>query len=188
MNQPKLCIEQLDLLTATQEADVLLPLMGLVNESAAAPSYLLTSHKGDGEPLYGKWEHSRILREDGKPIGLALVYERPADESPLYPEAELHLGILAVDNSKQGKGYGSLLLRQFVDEAIIRRDFTFLGGPIKHVGLSVADNKVGPRKLYGAFGFSDVGLQERETETLHVMRAGLLDVVKSEKYQQTPVL
>jgi ribosomal protein S18 acetylase RimI-like enzyme len=184
-------IERLDPLVAAKEADQLLPMMALVGKSVGTPQYLQSSCKGN-QPLYGKWDHSRVLREReagaSTPAGLMLVYERPADDSPLYPVAELHLGVLAVSDEKQGRGYGSLLLRQLVDVAIIRRDFTYLQGPIEYLGLSVADDKVGPRKLYEAFGFEAVGTDPRDDGVMHIMRATIPQIIATPKYQQTPVL
>lgn len=174
---------------AFQYKDALVPLLGRVDPEIATQEYLLAARKPNGTPLYAKWHHSAILHREQTPIGVMIGYERPATHGdPLYENAELHLGILAVAETEEGHGFATRMVRSFTDHAIHEGRFRAISGAIEYIGLTVPDENENASRLYKGFGLTVVGSEIRSGTLMNIMRAPIQDIVASERYQYAATL
>jgi ribosomal protein S18 acetylase RimI-like enzyme len=101
-----------------------------------------------------KWQHSLVVLNQKKPIGVMIGYERAAEENHQYPKNSIYISELAVDAEYQQQGIGKDLLNCFL--AFNRKiGFLFLQGDL---GFTVQTNSASWNKhvvdLYRAAGFA----------------------------------
>lgn len=176
---------------ARQNTQRLLELADLVDAPLRhAPEFIWDDVMPDGAKIHGKWDHSLVAFQGDRIVGLALGYERSADDPHsesygLYAVSELHLSLLAVDPLHQGVGIGKTLLFYFARAAIRSPFYWSLPGPIEYIGLTTdAENSEGPQRLYRSFGLEEVGRQPRSGVNKIIMRAPLGAIEASSAYKK----
>lgn len=118
--------------------------------------------------FYGKWEKSLIVFDNDKPIAILIGYEREAEENDLYPENSLYISELAVDKDYRQQGIARELIKIFLDN---NKKFFYLYGDIVYsVQTNSADWNNHVKKLYGKFGFRNIGVKEYDNRTDVVLK------------------
>lgn len=118
--------------------------------------YSLESILAEGKDkriFYGKWEHSFIVLDEDKPIGIVMGYEREAEGNEQYPQNTLYISELAVDKKYQRKGLGRELMMFFLNYNQ-KLGFKYLEGEINFsLQTNSAENNLPVQKLYEKIGF-----------------------------------
>ncbi len=70
--------------------------------------------KKEGRIFYGKWNHSLILLDKQKIIGVIIGYERESENNEQYPENTIYISELGIYKPYQKKGLGRKLLQTFL--------------------------------------------------------------------------
>lgn len=114
---------------------------------------ILAESKGERK-FFGKWEHSLVVFDGSKPIGLVIGYERQSEGNEQYPENTLYVSELAVDKEYQRRGIARQLLKSFFDYNT-QLGFKHLEGDLNFsVQTNSADWNRHVQNLYASFGFA----------------------------------
>jgi ribosomal protein S18 acetylase RimI-like enzyme len=128
---------------------------------------ILLEAKGD-RIFYGKWEKSLIVFDGDKPIAILIGYEREAEENNLYPDNSIYISELAVDKNYQRKGIARELIKMFLDNN--KKFFYLYGDMVYSVQTNSAEWNNHVKKLYGKFGFRNIGVKEYNNRTDVVLK------------------
>lgn len=113
---------------------------------------ILAEEKGERK-FYGKWEHSLVMFDAGKPIALVIGYERKSEGNEQYPEDTLYISELAVSENYQRRGLGRFLLKRFFEHNN-KIGMKYLGAELNYtVQTNLADWNKYVQDLYKSFGF-----------------------------------
>lgn len=116
------------------------------------PEYLLMEKKGDRE-LHEKWEHSLIMLDGDKFVGIAIGYEREAENNNEYPYPSIYMNDLAVAKDYQRMGLGNKLVQTWLDKNR-KIGFLDLDGKIRFsTQTNSAKWNSHVQKIYESFGF-----------------------------------
>lgn len=118
------------------------------------------SHFGSDEPDGNHWDLYPYGIYDGdSPVGF-LMYGYDFQ----YPDYQVFIFRLMVDENHQGKGYGKFGMQKMLE--------IFLANErIKCVGISYEPNNEGARRLYASLGFVETGkMLDGETEAIYKIR------------------
>lgn len=137
---------------AEQHATELARLADLIPMVTYTEEEILADFKGD-RVFYGKWEHSLVIVDGEKPIGLIIGYERKAEENEQYPVNTMYISELAVHEDYQGKGLGRRLLREFIERNTEVGMLYLSGRPCFCVQTNSASWNTPVISLYESFGF-----------------------------------
>ncbi len=116
-----------------------------------APSVM--AEEKDGRKLIGKWDHSLVMLDGEKVVGVLLAYERRSERNEQYPNNTLYISEFAVAKEYQKKGHGRKLFDRFLkyneDLKLLHLD--------GRLSLSLQTNSAEWNshvvKLYESFGF-----------------------------------
>ncbi len=160
------------------EADRLAELAALIPGVDYTTDDILAESKSDGRVLAGKWDHSFVLCDNDRPVGLVMGYERAAEENDQYPKPTLYMSELAVDPEYRGGGCATVLVRAFLARALN-------DGALKHLdnaelAYSLQTNEAewneSVRRLYERFGFIVSGRKQYPNRADVIMQAAAIDV------------
>ena len=129
--------------------------------------YLLMEKKRE-RILHRKWDHSLILLDGDKFVGIAIGYEREAEGNTQYPKPSIYLNDLAVAKRYQQKGIGRSLVEQWFDRNT-KLGFLALNGKLRFaVQTNSADWNQHVQKLYESFGFKKMAEKHYDNRTDNV--------------------
>jgi len=191
--------KQMSVLTLTKtyaqdHAEELLKLHHLIEGQKWTTDQLLADMWKQGEygsskdrPFAGKWEHSFVATSaDGKPIGVLIAYERPANEMQGVDGAALYVHAIAVDPMYQGSGVGKRLMLELAEQLKLRglQYLTASRGETR-IALQTGDDNLAAQKFYFNLGFEEVGRKyypasgDGEAHSDLVLSASCEDVIKN---------
>lgn len=114
---------------------------------------ILAENKGK-RIFFGKWDHSLVLFDGPRPIGLIIGYERMSEDNDQYPENTLYISELAIDHNYRRKGLAKQLLERFFDMNKNIK-YKYLNGKFNFsVQTNSADWNKHVQNLYLSFGFT----------------------------------
>lgn len=115
---------------------------------------IVTSNQTLVGVCHEKWNHSLVVLDERRSIGVVMGYEREAEGNEQYPENTLYIGELAVMEDYQRRGIGRALLRTFLDYNK-RKGFLCLTGDFNFsIQTNSAPWNQHVQNLYKFFGFS----------------------------------
>ena len=116
---------------------------------------LLQEQSGD-RVLYKKWDHSFILLDGEKFVGIIIGYERKAEANDQYPHNSIYLSDLAVSKDYQRRGIGKSLVEVWLNKNKMV-GFLELNGQLRFsVQTNLADWNQHVQNLYESFGFEKI--------------------------------
>jgi ribosomal protein S18 acetylase RimI-like enzyme len=128
---------------------------------------LLMEKKGN-RVLHKKFEHSFILLDDDKFVGIAIGYERDREENEQYPFNSIYMNDLAVAEEYQKKGIGKLLVKEWL-ERNSGVGFLALDGELRFsVQTNSAEWNRHVQNLYESFGFTKIAEKQYENRADNV--------------------
>ena len=128
---------------------------------------LLMKKKGD-RILYKKWDHSFILLDGDKFVGIVVGYERDAEDNEQYPFNSIYMNDLAVSSDYQKKGLGRFLVGEWL-KMNTEIGFLELGGDLQFsVQTNSAEFNLHVQKLYESFGFRKIAEKQYDNRTDNV--------------------
>lgn len=120
---------------------------------------ILADGKGD-RLFYGKWEHSLIMFDDSRPIGVILGYERKNENTQQYPINSIYISELGISIDYQNQGLGRILVQTFLDYNK-EIGFKYLDGQLCFsVQTNFAEFNKHVIDLYTSFGFKQRSLKQ----------------------------
>lgn len=128
---------------------------------------LLQERKEERE-LYKKWDHSFILLDHKKFVGIIIGYERIAENNEQYQHNSIYLSELAISKAYQRKGLGKLLIKTWLDK---NKNIKFLelNGDLRFsVQTNFMDWNKHVQKLYQSFGFKKISEKKYDNRTDNV--------------------
>lgn len=152
----------LDKKIAEQYSREFVAILNLIPQVTYSESDLLAEEK-KGVFLYGKWELSIALFDKEKPIGILIVYERPAEENDIYPEPSLYINCISIHEDYQRQGLGRKMMRLFLDHHSIQSSPRHIPGVIScSVQTNSDPTNAHVRRLYESLGFMVKGMKKYE--------------------------
>lgn len=139
---------------AHQHAEELAQLASQIPQVEYTPADIIAESKDEGKRVFhGKWEHSFVLMDAGKPIGLVIGYERDGEGNDQYPQNTIYVSELAVHPDYQKQGIARKLLDTFFAHNI-QTGMLHLSGELNFsIQTNSADWNQHVIKLYQSFGF-----------------------------------
>jgi len=137
---------------AAQHQNTLAALANLIPQVEYTAETILAECKGD-RGMLGKWKHSLVVMDAGRPIAMVMGYERRSEGNEQYPANTLYITELAVHNNYQGQGIARALLSEFFAHNN-QLGFVHLDGSFNYsIQTNSADWNRHVRELYESFGF-----------------------------------
>ena len=136
-----------------------IPLTGSHNQKE-----LFTKKKGD-RILYSKWRHSLIAFHDQEFAGMAMGYERLAENNQQYPKNSIYLSSIAVVEKFQQQGLGRFLIESWLDYNTKQGFFDLDGNLSFAVQTNLAKWNFHVRRLYESFGFKKIATKKYDNRT-----------------------
>lgn len=132
---------------------------------------LLMEHKGD-RIFHKKWEHSFILLDGDQFVGIAIGYEREAEDNDQYPQPSIYMNDLAISENYQQQGLGKLLIKLWLEKNT-ETGFLELDGRLRFsVQTNSAEWNSHVQRLYESFGFIKIAEKEYDnrTDNIYVLK------------------
>jgi ribosomal protein S18 acetylase RimI-like enzyme len=125
-----------------------------------------------GREMIGKWDHSLIAFDENQVVGFLFAQERKAENNDYYPHNCFYLKSMAVDQNQQGKGVGSKLIKNFLENC--HKGYKYLSGPvIIKTQTNSANWNQAVINFYQKNGFEVVGSKEYADKKDVVLRCKL---------------
>lgn len=154
-NKYNICLLSKEL--CIKKIDEIVNLLKLIPNSNYTKKDILAEKKGD-RVLYGKWEHSLILMDRDKIIGVLIGYEREKENNELYVDNCFYINEIAVSRKYKGKGLGKYILKYFIENV---KEYKYLKGEIK-IRIQTTNSEQNKRviELYEEVGFKKIGIKK----------------------------
>lgn len=160
-------IYQLNKETATCYIDSIVQLVNYIPMKEYTREEVLSESSPERQ-FFGKWLHSLMAFDTGKPVGVLIAYERKAESHPSYRENSLYISELAVDKQYRRKGIARGLLKAFFQHS---SRFVYLeGSPVYTIQTNSAEWNEPVQNLYKSFGYEPVGTKKYENRTDVIMK------------------
>lgn len=155
---------------ANQHAEELARLAGQIPQVEYSAADITAESKDEGKRVfYGKWDHSFVLMDKDRPIGLVIGYERKGEGNDQYPQNTIYVSELAVHEDYQRQGIARKLLDIFFSHNI-QTGMLHLPGEVNFsIQTNSAEWNGHVRKLYESFGFVQRATKAYDNRTDVVM-------------------
>jgi ribosomal protein S18 acetylase RimI-like enzyme len=152
VSQPNFTTEVLTRELAEHYVVELTELANQIPEVSYSSEDILAEQKGE-RLMYGKWVHSLVVLDGGRPVAFVMGYERAKEGNDQYPDNTLYISELAVDKTHQRQGMAKGLLKAFF-ERNSSLGLQELDGNLNYsVQTNSADWNNHVTDLYKSFGF-----------------------------------
>lgn len=160
-------VYQLDKETANCYIDSIVRLVNYIPmKEYTSEEVLAESHPE--RTFYGKWEHSLIAFDAGKPIAVLIAYERQAEDHPGYRENSIYISELTVDEAYRRRGIAREMLKIFFRHS---SRFKYLrGATVYTIQTNAAKWNEPVQNLYESFGYEPAGTKKYENRTDVVLK------------------
>ena len=129
---------------------------------------LLMENKGE-RILKKKWNHSFILLDNGKFVGIAIGDEREAEGNAQYPKHSIYMSDLAISKNYQKRGLGKFLVGLWVEKNTKIGFLELLDGKLRFsVQTNSADWNSHVQRLYESVGFKKIAEKKYNNRTDNV--------------------
>ena len=147
----------LDKETGELYKEEIVSLLNLIPKSNYKISDVIREKKGE-RILYGKWEHSLILFDKDKIVGVLIGYERKKENNNLYSENSFYINEISVHKDYQGYGLGKYLMTYFLENT---KEFIYLSGKrIFKIQTEDSSKNIKVENFYKSLGFYEAGRKE----------------------------
>lgn len=130
----------------------------------------LLADEKEGRIFYGKWEHSLIMFDNSKPIGMVMAYERNSENNDQYPQNTLYINTIAISKNYQNQGLGKQLINKLI-ENVRHSGFKYLDGEVNFsVQTNSAEFNKPVQQFYENLGFMKVAEKKYDNRLDNIYR------------------